>query len=62
MSRRRITNNTIVGWDNPLQTFFLHVYDDDDEPIRELGGNVKELPTVEALQVALPDCTGIIKL
>ena len=55
MSRRRINSSTVIGWDNPLQTFFLHIYDEDDELVRELGWNVKELPTVEALQVALPD-------
>ena len=48
----------IVGWDNPLQTFFAQVFDplieEDDEAYRLwIGTALQEIPTVAALQAQL---------
>ena len=48
----------IVGWDNPLQTFFAQVFDpsieeDDEADLLWLGTTLQAIPTVAALQAAL---------
>lgn len=48
----------IVGWDNPLDTFFYQVFDttvDDEETacVRWEGTTWRAIPTVEALQARL---------
>ena len=63
MSRYRIPAHAArydihVGWDPPLETFFVHVFDtaaDDDDAACVLweGVGFQTLPTVEALQRAL---------
>lgn len=52
MSRYSIGNDIIVGWDNPLQTFFYQIWEEDDMVCG--GGNWdKEIPTLEKLQEEL---------
>ena len=48
----------IVGWDNPLQTFFSHVFDpsieeDDEADLLWIGTALQAIPTVAALQAQL---------
>jgi hypothetical protein len=69
MSRYRIpTQNSaltvVVGWDNPLQTFFAHVFDpaieeDDEADLLWIGTALQEIPTVAALQTQLADWATI---
>jgi hypothetical protein len=52
------TLRVVVGWDNPLQTFFAQVFDpsieEDDEAYRLwIGTALQEIPTVAALQAQL---------
>jgi hypothetical protein len=52
----------VVGWDNPLQTFFLQVSErgrDEEGPRVWLGTLPGELPTVEALAKALTPYTTL---
>jgi len=60
MSRHRIAEKprkVIVGWDPPLQTFFLQVCDsendDEEEVVLWLGGISGEIRTVADLEAAL---------
>jgi hypothetical protein len=60
MSRHRIAekpNEIVVGWDPPLQTFFLQILDPakdgEDEIVLWLGGRHDELPDVADLTAAL---------
>lgn len=65
MSRYRIIGHraeheVVVGWDNPLQTYFVQVFppepadpDEDERPLAWLGGFPDELPTLEALMKVL---------
>lgn len=60
MSRYRIPHpadhDCYAGWDNPLQTFFLTVYEpadtelDDSQPVFQIGQSPHEVTTPEALQ------------
>ena len=48
----------IVGWDNPLQTFFAQAFDpsvedEADADLLWIGTALQEIPTVAALQVQL---------
>jgi hypothetical protein len=48
----------VVGWDNPLQTFFAHVFDpaieeDDEADLLWIGTALQEIATVAALQAQL---------
>jgi hypothetical protein len=59
----------VVGWDNPLQTFFLQAYhpskieDEDDTIILWLGRPTKLLPRITDLEVALEnDLKAALKL
>ena len=53
---KQLEYTVVVGWDNPLSTFFASVFDnerDEDDPKHELlfvGCRDKEIPTVAALQ------------
>jgi hypothetical protein len=63
MSRYRIPAQdprltVIVGWDNPLATFFAQVFDpaledDDEADLLWIGAAPHEIPTVAALQAQL---------
>jgi hypothetical protein len=63
MSRYRITAQNpaltvIVGWDNPLQTFFAQAFDPSVEDEAEadllwIGTALQDIPTVAALQAQL---------
>jgi hypothetical protein len=61
MSRHEIPGRTpelevVVGWDNPLQTFFTQVLppgDEDDDILLWLGTNWGEHPTPESLVAPL---------
>ena len=64
MSRYRLLSarrdhETIVGWDNPLQTFFVYVRDtttteeEDDRFVFEKGQRRQEIPTVTELARAV---------
>lgn len=62
MSRYRLSGNpleVVVGWDSPLQTFFLQILDptkdEEEEIIHWVGMRPGELPTVADLDQAL-DC------
>ena len=41
----------VVGWDNPLQTFFVQVWEnsDEDDPVLWVGTWPEEVTSVEAL-------------
>jgi hypothetical protein len=42
----------VVGWDNPLETFFVQVWDesaDEDDPVLWAGARPGEVASVEAL-------------
>ena len=61
MSRHEVTNEIgrfTFGWDQPLQSFFLQVYDDrlpdpDDNPVVWFGATANtRMYEVEALRVA----------
>ncbi|PXA98098.1 hypothetical protein DMC47_10395 [Nostoc sp. 3335mG] len=56
------TGHLVMGWDPPLQTFFLQVHDRGAEHARViLGGSVNALPTVDALfRVAAPYMVGTV--
>jgi hypothetical protein len=48
----------VVGWDNPLQTFFAQVFDpsieeDEEADLLWIGTALQEIPTVAALQAQL---------
>lgn len=48
----------IVGWDNPMQTFFLQVWEPEitkDEPTYSRGDLPRAVPTVEDLNTAMDD-------
>jgi hypothetical protein len=54
----------IVGWDNPLMTFFAQVFnpsieDDDEACLLWIGTAPEAIPTVAALQVQLADWATI---
>lgn len=51
----------VVGWDAPLGTYFVQVWNskDDDEPVLWLGTDLHELASVDALQVALADYCSV---
>ena len=63
MSRYRVPAQdpaltVIVGWDNPLQTFFSQVFDpsieeDDEADLLWIGTAPEAIPTVAALQAQL---------
>jgi hypothetical protein len=62
MSRCRLSGEpleVVVGWDPPLQTFFLQILDptkdEEDEIIHWVGMRPCELPTVADLDRALDD-------
>ena len=51
-SFRAAGHEIIVGWDNPLETFFVQVWDessDADDPVLWAGTKPKEVASVEAL-------------
>ena len=48
----------VIGWDNPLQTFFAQVFDpsieeDEEADLLWLGTALQEIPTVAVLQAQL---------
>lgn len=60
MSRHYVSRNPleiVVGWDSPLQTFFLQISDptrdEGNEFVLWLGTYPGELPTIESLAAAL---------
>jgi hypothetical protein len=59
------SHTIVVGWDNPLQTFFAQVWpghDEEawgDEPELWAGCRVAEVPTVEALAELLKPCAEL---
>src|SRR6266571_402643 len=63
MSRYRIAAQdpavtAIVGWDNPLQTFFAHVFDpsieeDEEADLLWIGTALQAIPAVAPLQAQL---------
>lgn len=62
MSRYRLSEDPleiVVGWDTPLQTFFLQILDpakdEEEEIILWLGMRPSELPTITDLDRALDD-------
>jgi len=69
MSRYRIPAQdpaltVIVGWDNPLVTFFAQAFDPSIEDEAEadllwIGTTLREIPTVAALQAQLADWATI---
>jgi hypothetical protein len=70
MSRYRIPAENpqyevIVGWDDPLETYFATVFDttvdedEDDACVLWVGGALRALPTVALLQEALQGYAAI---
>ena len=59
MSRHYISRNPleiVVGWDPPLQTYFLQITDptrDEEEFVLWRGTYPEELPTIESLTAVL---------
>ena len=58
------TQEVVIGWDNPLTSFFAQVFDltaDDDENdcVYWIGADYNALPTVEALQATLGNIATI---
>jgi hypothetical protein len=54
----------VVGWDNPLQTFFAQVFDpsveeDEEADLLWIGTAPQAIPTVAALQAQLADWATI---
>jgi hypothetical protein len=52
MSRYEFTDgdvNFTVGWDVPLQTFFIQIYNDEGEVTTWLGTHPGEIPTMDKL-------------
>lgn len=52
MSRYTIPNNFIVGYDNPLETFFAQQYDTDEEVVWETN-SFEKLTTLDQLKTEL---------
>ncbi|MBS1807571.1 MAG: hypothetical protein JST84_05205 [Acidobacteria bacterium] len=51
MSRYHVPQSDVsVGWDNPLQTYFLQIFDEDEDLAFEVGGQPREVKTIEALE------------
>lgn len=51
-SFRAVGHEIVVGWDNPLETFFVQVWDessDADDPVLWVGTTPEAVATVEAL-------------
>ena len=69
MSRYRIPAHhprytVVVGWDNPLVTFFAQVFDpaieeDDEADLLWIGTTPEAIPTVAVLQAQLADWATI---
>src|SRR5688572_29195718 len=53
---KTIMNEIVVGWDNPIETFFVQVWDESseaDDPVLWVGAKPQEVATVEALAALL---------